>query len=93
MMFGCVDSRSSGEIDRWGTDYLLTPWCRAGPFIIGMALGIILHHKRKFKMHLVRLHSFCLTYNIFIVVIIVSVIDLTGENSGWIWHGNELRRK
>ena len=27
----------------WFTDYMVTPWCRAGPYLIGIAIGIYLH--------------------------------------------------
>jgi hypothetical protein len=30
---------------------MFVPWCRAGPFIIGMAFGIFLHHRRHIKIH------------------------------------------
>ena len=31
------------DIGAWFTDYLVTPWCRAGPYLIGLAVGIYLH--------------------------------------------------
>ena len=31
------------DIGGYFTDYLVTPWCRAGPYLIGLAVGIYLH--------------------------------------------------
>ena len=41
------------ETYSWYWDYLVTPWCRAGAYIIGMVVGIILYRLRgkKVKMH------------------------------------------
>jgi hypothetical protein len=40
-------TRESGDFDTWYNGYFITPWCRAGPFLIGLAYGILLYKKPK----------------------------------------------
>ena len=48
-------SHSYGDFGAWYADFLQTPWCRAGAFLIGMALGIIIYRsKASIKVPLVK---------------------------------------
>ena len=61
-MTSCVERyfrHDDRDIGAWFTDYLVTPWCRAGPYLIGLAVGIYLHGiKLKTSISMVRrLHN------------------------------------
>lgn len=54
--------RATGEFGKLFTGYYLVPWCRAGPLIIGMVVGIILHKTKcrvKINLGLVLLGWLC----------------------------------
>lgn len=42
----CDRCRSDVDPLALARDYLITPWCRAGPYFVGMAYGVLLHRSR-----------------------------------------------
>lgn len=53
----------------WWVDVMQTPWCRAGPYLIGMAMGVLLFEQRSrlIKLNLVSFNEFKPAYEVFLM--------------------------
>jgi len=70
----------------WLNDILLTPWCRAGPILIGMAVGyaLYLHKKKPFNVHwLARVIAWICTIGLLMAPIFSTYDALREGGNSW----------
>ncbi|ELT96790.1 hypothetical protein CAPTEDRAFT_205120 [Capitella teleta] len=68
----------------WYYDFMLAPWCRAGPYIIGMTTGILVYHYKDTK---IILHPVYVVLGWFIAIFLTAIMFVTTEifHSGRLW--------